>query len=206
MIQDLQIKKTIITSQLDIIKRQCDYLEYKTIMSNNGVVNNKYLKSKIIIDNLTKDQLRVIENLNRGRQRRVKTLKDYIQRYVFNKAENNAYFGTLTLDDNNINKSIDTLKKYIKRHLKKYCKTIVLNIDYGSQNDRLHFHCVILCDDIEALKNDYNLGFTLFKPINTTENDKKKISKYINKLTYHAIKSSTPNSYNNCRCYYYTIY
>lgn len=204
MIQDLEIKQKIIAEKLDIIKRRYDYLEYKTMMTDE--VSDDLPKYELIVNQCNTDDLRVIENLNRGRQRRIKTLKVFIQNKVFNHAQNNAYFGTLTLNEDYVGIPLENLKRRIKRVLLKHCQSVVLNVDYGSINNRLHFHCVVLCDDIEALENDYKFGFTLFKPINLEENDKKKISKYLSKLTYHAIKSSTPNSFNNSRCYYYTIY
>lgn len=97
---------------------------------------------------------------------------------------NYVYFCTFTFSDDYILK-YDKCFKYFKNHyLKDFC--YLGNIDFGSINDRVHYHCVIGSDykvNKDILKWKY--GFYDLKLCNKNS---KAISKYIVKLSYHSFK------------------
>ena len=91
-----------------------------------------------------------------------------------------CYFATLTFSEDTLKDTNQaTRKTYISRFLKQYTFYYIANIDYGSLNEREHYHAIVLLDDhqIEELelakvrRNDgrkfnhkqYKLGLNLFE-------------------------------------------
>lgn len=103
----------------------------------------------------------------------------------------NVCFCTFTLNEQYINYSKTTLEIYLKRILKDNCPIYIANADYGSQNERLHFHAVAIVNDIQKLKNDWKFGFSDIQVVCARENCEIKMAKYVSKLTNHALKDST---------------
>lgn len=101
-------------------------------------------------------------------------------------------FLTLTFYDDVLNStSPETRRRYVTRFLKQYTNYYVANIDYGKKYEREHYHAVVNC-----LKNincqDWPFGAINFKRIHTP--NFRALSKYVNKLTNHAIKETTKRS------------
>ena len=71
----------------------------------------------------------------------------------------------------------------------------VANIDYGSKNKREHYHALINCDKVD-FKSWRKYGNINAKRVRNKdiESDKTKLSKYIAKLSNHAIKETTKRS------------
>ena len=104
-------------------------------------------------------------------------------------------FVTFTINDDNIYKDVQVIRQYItKRVLNGLNCYFVGNVDYGSENERLHFHFVIASDDKEYIKSNYKWGFTDVRVI--TSKNAYRLSNYIDKLTLHAIKQETKNRYS----------
>ena len=123
-----------------------------------------------------------------------------------------AYFITLTLNNEYVNLQKQTLIRYIKQQLNDIQPNKwILNDDYGDKNGRIHFHVLIFTEydllytnQVKRQKQHYNLlswdkyGYSQIKSINVPnineqdfEKTTKRISKYIVKLTRHAIKGTT---------------
>lgn len=108
----------------------------------------------------------------------------------------NIYFCTFTFNDYYLNKSERTQKDLIKRSLYSFDRNIkfILNVDYGSKNERLHYHGIIATDSDLDLRQFLKLSYPCFTScdkVAITTNDIKRLSKYINKLTNHCLKDST---------------
>lgn len=109
------------------------------------------------------------------------------------------YFCTFTFDDYYINLCDRTRKDLIKSSLYSFSSDIkyICNIDYGKSTERLHYHCIVATNDNKSLTNHLNNVYPCFsytEEIRTSKEDLKRISKYINKLSNHAIKETTKNS------------
>ena len=63
------------------------------------------------------------------------------------------------------------------------------NIDYGKTTGREHYHAVITSETKPP--KSWKYGFIDILKVKTTDNDTTRISKYISKLTNHAIKHTT---------------
>lgn len=112
--------------------------------------------------------------------------------------EHNAkmFFVTFTFNDETLSKnSEESLKVYTRRFLKKYCLDYTANVDFGKLNKRIHFHAVVVCKGVLPYKEwfeDCKYGTMKAEYIRFSQKDEeKKISKYINKLSLHAIKTTT---------------
>lgn len=118
-------------------------------------------------------------------------------------------FATFTFDEKHMSMSANTRYQKVIRSLNK-TEDFILNIDYGKNTDREHYHCVIalkkdsfipqykmvnyeghrtlVIDNMPKEIIDYKGGFTCYQLINETEKDREKVSKYLSKLTNHSMK------------------
>lgn len=141
----------------------------------------------------------------------------YIEQYFFNKQKVRArlrdrinlfmnkvddffsvYFVTLTFDDVKycINREYKDIRRDVREFVKEYADYFILNKDYGDKNFRLHFHGVLVLynSDIVSFKENYNkrFGFCHLQCCNTRSD---LLSAYIEKLSFHALKTSTQKEY-----------
>ena len=131
--------------------------------------------------------LKVANNLNHASYKRVARLKERIREAV---ESGSAYFLTITFNNETLSKTNEkTRRLYITRWLKSLTPFYVANIDYGEKNGREHYHAVITSD--KRPPKTWSYGFIDILKVKTTETDTKRISKYISKLTNHAIKHTT---------------
>lgn len=138
----------------------------------------------------TMEDFRNAEKLNNSLYQKNKRLKTRIELML--NSSKSVYFATFTLNDNFIELKKETLQKYLKRALKRYCPIYVANADYGKRNGRLHFHAVLICEDVQELKSEWSLyGFSDFELCKFDNDCSVKMAKYISKLTNHALKDST---------------
>lgn len=107
---------------------------------------------------------------------------------------NYVWFCTFTFDNYYINKCDRTKRDLIKSVISTHDFKYILNIDYGKKTEREHYHCIIGTDidfDVnQFIQNNYPC-YCLAIPCKIGENDFKRLSKYINKLTNHCIKATT---------------
>jgi len=153
------------------------------------------------------EEIKESERLNQATCKRNTRLKQKALEYI---KTNSAIFLTLTFNDDVFkNMSKETRRRMITRFLKKTCKSYFANIDYGKKNDREHYHALVvpMGDSIDntTYSNMFygsSIKFQRVKVRNTKncslESTSKKISKYVNKLSNHAIKNTT----QGCRIIY----
>lgn len=131
--------------------------------------------------------LKVANNLNRASYYRTARLKERIREAVLS---GSAWFITITFSPETLAKTNEkTRRVYVSRWLKSLTPFYVANIDYGLKNEREHYHAVITSD--KRPPKSWSYGFVDILKVKTTETDTKRVSKYISKLTNHAIKNTT---------------
>ena len=131
--------------------------------------------------------LKIANNLNRASYQRTARLKERIREAV---ASGSAWFITITFSPETLAKTNEkTRRVYVSRWLKSLTPFYVANIDYGKNKGREHYHAIITSD--ERPPKSWSYGFIDILKVKTTETDTKRISKYISKLTNHAIKNTT---------------
>lgn len=112
---------------------------------------------------------------------------------------NNAIFVTLTFNDETLAKtSEETRRQYVRKYLKKQCRVYVANIDFGDKeknpdsNEREHYHALVMARDkdkgLDLSKWAY--GIINAKRVRYKRENVQKVSKYVAKLSQHALKKS----------------
>ena len=123
--------------------------------------------------------------INKASYARVKRLKTRIASMLKN---GECLFLTLTFTDEILGKTTeDTRRQAVRRFLKTFGVPYVANIDYGKKNGREHYHGVIQIPRIDY--SAYTYGAINGERIRSVE-DYTKLSKYVAKLTNHAIKQT----------------
>lgn len=148
---------------------------------------------------MSDDRVKDSEKIRRARKEQRAKIEKHI-RYLFGRGDFDIYFGTFTFNDEALSLKTDTLKQSVRRLLTK-CDDYILNIDYGAENERPHYHAVIALrhgtygTGLNAhghltidIFNSYAYGFTSFEICSRKDTDAKKLSRYIDKLTMHSVK------------------
>lgn len=119
-----------------------------------------------------------------SKYRKAKKVRDKISKLVLT---NNAIFITLTFNNDTLSKtSVLTRRRYVARYLKQNCKEYVANVDFGALNGREHYHAIVSNDIV--FSNWYKYGAINVERVRPLEDSTKRISRYITKLTNHALK------------------
>lgn len=170
--KDYELKKDIITKQDNII--------YHKISRH---FDREQIKEILKCDD---ERMRVLKNLDNSWYYKTTLLKRKID-FMLNNF--NCVFLTLTFDDDVLNStSEETRRRYVSRWLKSKSDYYIANIDYGSEKEREHYHAIINC----RVDTSWVGGSINFKKI--VNKNPKALAKYINKLTNHALKSSTKDN------------
>lgn len=106
------------------------------------------------------------------------------------------WFVTFTFDNYYINKSSRTKRDLIKQCINKHDFKYILNIDYGSQTEREHYHCILATNEDINIDDFMKTNYKCFSCSILCKNgleDFKRLSKYINKLVNHCLKATTKN-------------
>lgn len=144
------------------------------------------------LKNAFNDGLALEFRLSQSNHVRKVRLKERISKMV---NTNHAYFLTLTFNDSVFNRNLspETRRRYIARFLKSECKEYVANIDFGSSNNREHYHAVVIPKtiiDFAKYRKIFDNSNINYKRIIKGDKDIKKLSLYIAKLTNHALKEN----------------
>ena len=190
MIQDLELKRTIIDAKTDVLVRQCTWSLYRErvyqdtgeLLKCYGAVMSEDL-AKGVMRNLGRETLRVCHNLNNSYYRRKKTLTERVAKML---TDNKCVFLTLTFTDETLaNTSAETRRRYVTRYLKSQFPSYIANIDFGKENGREHYHAVITGKvDLKA----WTYGAINAK--NIINENSIALAKYITKITHHSLKST----------------
>lgn len=133
----------------------------------------------------------VVKSLNNNFTQRKNRLRNKIEKML----EQECLFLTFTFEDKYIDSSVATKRKYVQRMLNDLGVHYVANIDYGKKYERVHFHAVVQIDFIDNTdKRLWRYGALKILPVKVKNTVA--LSKYICKLTNHAIKNTTKG--NRC--------
>jgi hypothetical protein len=129
--------------------------------------------------------------VNNSKYKRVQRIKSRVKDIVLS---GSAIFVTLTFTDIVLKAtSEETRKKYIKRYLKENSAIYVANKDFGSTNGREHYHAIVSAPTNLDLSQWNHYGAINVKRIRSSTKDLTKVTKYVGKLTNHAIKETAKN-------------
>lgn len=129
----------------------------------------------------------MLMSISRSRYARAQRIKSRIQNYI---QQGNGVFYTLTFRDEVLaTTSEDTRRQYVRRWLSKNFIMYVANIDYGENTEREHYHAVVSPID-GLIPEDWPHGFQKLDWIRIDGPSDIRLSKYMSKLTNHALKNS----------------
>ena len=193
----LERKKKVIANNVYEIYKNWRYANYSLYCSENYencYFNEKftaYLNDEIFIGLATYEDIAECERIFDATRARVSRLKKRITKML----EFDCIFLTYTFRNDVLNNnSIDSLKQYVRKHLKLISNSYVGNIDFGSKNNRVHFHALVVADNVDF--STWRFGALNGKRV--VNKNSSALSKYIAKLTNHAIKETT----KGCRIIY----
>lgn len=166
----------------------------------------------------TEEEFNNLKQIFKARKEQRKKIRKWITYYLNRKLKGepiNIYFATFTYSNDKGNLSATSLKNKILRRLNNdNVVDYVINVDYGTKNDRLHYHGLIIIKDSEEnyfinvkrktkdnkyiagkklitpylLNYEKNVGFFDMEPLKDNEKSINKLSNYINKLVLHSLK------------------
>ena len=202
---DYGFKSVVLNKYNDLIQqvKKCQLYDFaKDDYINNGVIreclkDNKYyplsaLSLECYNNNLDKEFLECIK-INRASYVRTSRLKDRVRKFLLN---GSCIFVTLTFNDSTLDTTTEKERRVaVTRYLKTFNAPYVANIDYGAKNKREHYHALINCDSLDFSKW-HKYGAIKCERVRNKdiELDTIKLSKYVAKLSNHAIKESTHRS------------
>ena len=209
-------KRSLSSWKLSQLKQEYDFI-YEGLMLFGEIENISYSDLEKVANKIEKSQayyneadyqlsnysdieLNEASKVNYASYKRVKRLQSRARDIILS---NRAIFLTLTFNSDVFeNMSKETRKQKITRFLKKTCINYFANIDFGGKNGQEHYHALVVpkdekinCYEYKELFYDANINFkkVVYKldGNNNIELASKRISKYITKLSNHAIKETT---------------
>lgn len=202
---DYKYKSYVLKEHSDLIKRykHAQLVQYcNDLYLNDGIITKTLLSGSnesindlefdCIINNRIKE-LNEVEKICNASIQRTKRLKKRVETMLLNGC---CLFLTLTFNDSTLNYSTaEERRKYVSRYLKQFNCMYIANIDFGSKNHREHYHALINCDsiDLTCWRKYGNINVQRVRN-NSIELNKSRLSKYICKLSNHAIKETTKRS------------
>jgi len=182
-------KQKVLLSGLHLVHKKIS--KYKFEASKKSPNDWRNFNFALELDNKFKeffgDDWLIAQRLNANEYKRVKRLKDKMLNSVLS---NQAIFLTLTFTDDTIARTTNlTRRRYVSRYLKSQSDYYIANLDFGATNAREHYHAVIV-----SKKVDYSMwrkyGAINSKRIAPTQTSNVRVSKYVAKLSNHAIKET----------------
>lgn len=180
-----QRKASMFTYSMSLFK-SIGLINYSLKSVDNETFTNEQLERYCACVGLSKE-LKECEKINHAWFERVKRLKDRVSTILLN---GDSSFITLTFTNDVLSStSAETRRRYVARYCKSFGVPYVANIDFGSDNHREHYHVIIAT---RVCCKEWSYGFQDIEPVRTnTDKDVICLSKYISKLTNHAIKETT---------------
>lgn len=189
------ILKTDLCKRINVIDKQT-YLNYQDGIIIDYALEDTYFD---LLNSYDYKDIKEARKINKASFYRVRRLTERINNMLSN---GHCVFCTFTFSDLVLkDTSEDTRRQYVRKHLKQFNCMYVANIDYGSKNEykgrnkekrkateREHYHALI---QIDRLPMSWSYGFEWLEHVRVKSSTDVKLSKYISKLTNHAIKEST---------------
>jgi hypothetical protein len=158
----------------------------RSIFNNRLDINDLLELQKQFDDKYGQGSFKIGLALNQSRYKRKQRVQDRITHMIFQ----GAVFLTLTFAQSVLDTTTEeTRRKYVRRWLKDFTTNYIANIDYGGKKGREHYHAVVQCDQADV-PSSWSGGFMNARKINPSMDDIQAVSKYIAKLTNHALKQS----------------
>lgn len=144
---------------------------------------------RYVSENNLEKEFKECHRINSANYKRVKRLRNRVSDMLLS---GTCIFLTLTFTDETLAKTTEKERRIaVTRFLKLHNAKYIANIDFGALNGREHYHALIQCECVDYSK--WNYGAINGEKIRNKDisSDSTKLSKYISKLSNHAIKETT---------------
>lgn len=188
---DYSFKSEVLSSFDFQLFKKYNKVVYKYVYTDSFISSDEYLLASGFLVTLAKTRPKFYKECVRlcnSHFKRVKRLKDILSLML---ASGPCIFLTLTFDNRSLEcLSAKTRREYVTDFLSQFGSRYVANIDFGKKNEREHYHAVIQCNEV-----DYSLwkcGAINGERVRISgDSSSSRLSRYIAKLTNHAIKETT---------------
>lgn len=138
------------------------------------------------------EMTKAMENRKQAKKRTKRYLQGMYDSY------NSLFFVTLTFNDECLKGTNEkTRHSYVSRFLNANFRDYYANVDYGTQNEREHYHAVVSDEITKQARIEWSrYGNVNFKRMRGSRNDVNRVGTYMRKLTNHANKLSTGKSFH----------
>lgn len=199
---DYKYKSSILKT--DLCKR-INAIDKKTYLNGQDGIVQDYDLDNTYFDLLLQYGYKDIQEarkINKASFYRVRRLKNRVADML---TKGHCIFATFNFTDDVLNNTNEeTRRKYVRRYLKHFNCDYVANIDFGSDKEykdrkgnirkatsREHYHALICIDKMPL---EWPHGYQFLEHVRLKDKCDIKLSKYISKLTNHAIKETTRRS------------
>lgn len=196
---DYKYKSTILKT--DLCKRVNAIDKQTYINAQEGIIKDQQLDDTYfdLLMSYNYNDIKEARKINKASYSRVKRLKERVTGML---TSGHCVFCTFNFNDEILSTTTsETRRKYVTRHLKSFNCQYIANIDFGNDNEyidrkgnkrkgtsREHYHALIC---IDKLPMKWSYGFEFLEHVRIKNSTDVKLSKYISKLTNHAIKETT---------------
>jgi len=186
---DYTEKQAILTLKLDVIQKRISKWYHRAIQQvpeeeQFFIMDKKQIMIKKFNKRHGRNMWYKAQLLNHARYKRKQRIQDKIESIVLN---GHGIFMTLTFTDEILDSTSEhTRRRYVARWCKENSSFYVANVDYGDKTNREHYHAVLEQGNFTPWK----YGHISRKLVRSKSKDLTKVSKYVSKLTNHAIKKS----------------
>lgn len=208
---DYAYKSYVLKNHSELLKRQkrASLYDYsKSVCLEQGIVLYSLKTKKVeyhedyehligyCLDNNLLKELIECRKINHAERERTKRLKERVEKMLLG---GQCLFLTLTFTDVTLANTTPKQRRVaVTRYLKQFESPYIANIDFGvdkTKTMREHYHAIIQCEkiDFEGWRQFGNINAERIRNRNI-QNDKTKLSKYIAKLSNHAIKENARRS------------
>ena len=168
-------------------KRKAERFGYDEDIETGEIkIASKYAQKKADSENLGLEF-----RLYKSNARRKQKIREKVASMI---KTNHAYFITLTFSEEFLARDTteETRRRYITRFLKSETLEYIANLDYGKKNEREHYHAIVRIGkpiDFKKYQKIFKSNINAERII-LKDTSVKLLSKYINKLTNHALKET----------------
>lgn len=141
------------------------------------------------------------ERIRKAKKNQRERIEEHLA-YLFQRKDLEHVFLTFTFNDAALSLKKETRKQTIRRLLSKLCEDYILNVDYGKENEREHYHAIAsfskedrMLEEVEGhlrVKGfeEYTLGFYDAEKVRIEDSSKERLARYVTKLVLHSVKVS----------------
>lgn len=176
----------------EMYKTEQTYIELTGEIRERDVLNAEFF-------GLEEGEALECERIRRSRSEQRRRVQEHLD-FLLNQDVTDVYFATFTFTDEYLNSTKPNTRKQRVRRLLRCCDDYILNVDYGKENGREHYHAIISLrkgsytvtdkkkTKIDLFEKYASTGFYSLEKVKKDGKSAKRLARYETKLTMHSVK------------------